>query len=48
VLTDRASYDKLRGEVNRKLYLVAQNDYDVVFSNRKEPLAADHESATVN
>ena len=36
VLTDRADYDKLRGESERKFYLVAQTDYDVVFSNKLE------------
>lgn len=36
VLTDRAKYDKLRGESERKFYLVAQTDYNVVFSNKLE------------
>jgi 4-amino-4-deoxy-L-arabinose transferase-like glycosyltransferase len=35
-LTDRATYNKLRAKVDRRFYLVAQNDYDVVFSNRNE------------
>ncbi len=47
-LTDRATYDKLRAQADRKLYLVAQNAYDVVFSNRKDTLASDHESSAVN
>ncbi len=33
-LTDRATYSKLRGEPDQKSYLVAQTDYDVVFSNK--------------
>jgi Dolichyl-phosphate-mannose-protein mannosyltransferase/Aminoarabinose transferase C-terminal domain len=47
-LTDRATYAKLRAQADRKLYLVAQNAYDVVFSNRKDTLATDHESSAVN
>lgn len=34
VLTDREQYDKLRADSKRKIFLVAQTDYDVVLSNR--------------
>ncbi len=33
-LTDRPTYNKLRAEPDQKSYLVAQTDYDVVFSNK--------------
>ncbi len=33
-LTDRASYDALRAESKRKLYPMAQTDYDVLLSNK--------------
>ena len=42
VLTDRMIFAKLRAESDRQLYLVAQNNYQVVFSN-KEP-SPRHES----
>ena len=34
VLTDRPTYAKLREESVRGIYLIAQSDYDVVFSNK--------------
>jgi len=35
VLTDRMIFDKLSARADRRLYLVAQNDYQVVFSNKR-------------
>ena len=40
VLTDRSNYTRLRKDVNRRYYLVAQNDYEVVFSNKASATAA--------
>ncbi|HEX9443668.1 MAG TPA: phospholipid carrier-dependent glycosyltransferase, partial [Candidatus Binatia bacterium] len=39
-LTDKAGYDRLRGGSERKVFLVAQTNYDVVFSNKLGPGAA--------
>jgi Aminoarabinose transferase C-terminal domain len=47
-LTNRATYKKLRAHADRKLYLVAQTAYDVVFANRKETPATARESSAVN
>jgi len=35
VLTDRMIFDKLSARAARRLYLIAQNDYQVVFSNKR-------------
>ncbi len=37
-VTDRATFEKLRGDTTRDLHVVADTPYDIVLSNRKIPL----------
>jgi hypothetical protein len=48
VVTDRSTYDKLRATGSRLMYLIAQNSYEVVFSNKQPPAAVEPKSASIN
>jgi 4-amino-4-deoxy-L-arabinose transferase-like glycosyltransferase len=48
VVTDRSTYDKLRATGSRLMYLIAQNSYEVVFSNKRPLASVEPKSASIN
>ena len=47
-LSDRAIYDKLRVESDRRVFLVAENGYTVAFTNKSEPLVLQEQIPSVH